>query len=333
MTPTFPTGGELLLVLTLTGLIGTGCALLLARTLGREGRCLVRAAAAVGTVDAAWRGPLPRTAELAAVAVQLQRTAHDLHEARRAQNAAEQSRQELATWMSHDLLTPLAGIRAMAEALEDEMVADPHDVQRYHRQMRVDAERLTSMVNDLFELSRLQSGRPVDRSEAVDVVRLAQDVVVGCQALEPARPLILRAAAPSLMVTMGAQDLARALRNLVVNALRYSPADAPIDVHVGERDGQVVVEVCDRCGGIPDADLDRLFDVGFRGSTARTPDARAGAGLGLAITSGLVQAHSGQVSVRAVPGGCCFTIALPRRNDDAPALPGPLGQDIHRVAL
>ncbi len=324
--------GLLLLVLTLTGLVGTGCALLLARTLGREGRRLAQAAAAVGTDDAVWQGPLPHTAELAAVAVQLQRTSHDLHEARRAQNAAEQSRQELATWMSHDLLTPLAGIRAMAEALEDEMVADPHDVQRYHRQMRVDSERLTSMVNDLFELSRLQSGGPVARAEAVDVVRLAQDVVGGCQALEPARPLLLRAVAPSLIVTMGAQDLARALRNLVVNALRYSPADSPIDVHVVERDGQVLVEVCDRCGGIPAADLDRLFDVGFRGQTARTPHARAGAGLGLAIASRLVQAHGGQVWVRTAPGGCCFTIALPQSTEDVSTRPGPLGQDIHRVA-
>lgn len=303
--------GLLAVVLTMAATVGIGSALLLARSLDRDGRRLVGAAAAVGSEGPVWDGRLPAITELAAVAEQLQRTASDLAQARRAQVSAEQARQELATWMSHDLRTPLAGIRAMAEALEDALVTDPSDIARYHRQVRVDAERLGAMVDDLFELSRLQAGHEREGSGVVDLAALVQDVAVGCRALDPARPVVVSVPSGAVVVRAWQQDVSRAVHNLVANALRYSPSGSAVQVRVEVRGRHAVVEVADSCGGLQPEDVARLFDVGFRGARARTPDARAGAGLGLAITRRLVEAHEGTVDVHPRPNGCCFAITLP----------------------
>jgi signal transduction histidine kinase len=112
--------------------------------------------------------------------------------------------------------------------------------------------------------------------------------------------------------------LNRALTNLVANAIRHTGAGGTVDVTVravleDEDTAAAVVRVRDECGGIPDSDVARLFDVGFRGEPARTPlsEPVSRAGLGLAITRGIVEAHRGSVDVHNVPGGCEFTVRLP----------------------
>jgi signal transduction histidine kinase len=107
--------------------------------------------------------------------------------------------------------------------------------------------------------------------------------------------------------------LRRAVLNLVANAVRHTPADGT--VHIGcDRDpaGRPYVAVWDACGGIPEADLPRVFDAGYRGEESRTPGAEVGAGLGLAIAQGIVHAHAGSVSVRNEGAGCVFTVLLPQ---------------------
>lgn len=315
--------GLLALVLVVSAVFATGWALVLARSLAREGARLVEAAAAVGGDGPVWSGPPPATAELAAVAEQLERTNDELAAARQAQRQAEQAREELVSWMSHDLRTPLAGIRAMAEALEDDVVADPADVHTYHTQMRRDADRLAAMVDDLFELSRLDAGRSGGRREAVDLRALAAEILVGCQATEPGRPLLLHTDGAVPAVVSGCQqDLSRVLRNLVTNAQRYSPTDQPVHVRITALNQVVEVAVEDVCGGIPPRDVPRVFDVGFRGGAARTPDERAGAGLGLAIAQRLVEAHGGTLAVQPRPGGCCFSATFPALRADVPAAAG-----------
>ncbi|WP_262402912.1 sensor histidine kinase [Actinomadura sp. CNU-125] len=113
----------------------------------------------------------------------------------------------------------------------------------------------------------------------------------------------------ALPVQVDAGELGRALRNLVVNAIRHTPGDGTVEI-VGDVDGgEVRVTVADGCGGIPEDDLPRVFDVAFRGEAARSPG--GGAGLGLAIARGIVEAHAGRIGVANAGPGCRFEIRLP----------------------
>jgi signal transduction histidine kinase len=201
-------------------------------------------------------------------------------------------------------------MRAMAEALEDGVVDDPS---RYYRQMRTEVDRLSNMVDDLFELSRIQAGSlelVVQRLSLPDVVG---DVIAATEPLARARGVRLIADADAVAPIAGDErTLRRALTNLVVNAIRHTPHDGAITLaaHVND-DGAASVTITDECGGIPEADLLRVFDVGWRGNHARTPEPDGGAGLGLAIVQGIAAAHSGTVTVTNVSGGCQFQLRLP----------------------
>jgi signal transduction histidine kinase len=105
--------------------------------------------------------------------------------------------------------------------------------------------------------------------------------------------------------------VARVLRNLLENAIRHTPSDGTVWVSTGVAQDQVFVSVADQCGGISPDELGRVFDPSFRGETARTPRSDGGAGLGLAIARGIVEAHHGEIGVQNEGGGCRFTVRLP----------------------
>jgi signal transduction histidine kinase len=248
--------------------------------------------------------------ELGEIEAELTRAAARLTEARRREQALESSRRELIAWVSHDLRTPLAGLRAMAEALEDGVATDP---QRYHRQIRREVDRLAGMVDDLFELSRIQAGALTLSLQAVDLSELVDDVVAGSLPMAEAGGVHLGAlalAAPA-RVRGDAAELARVLANLVVNAIRHTPSDGSVHIS-GTADGATcVLSVSDGCGGLAPEELERVFDAGWRGSAARTPAQDGGAGLGLAIARGIVEAHQGRILVRNTGTGCRFEVHLP----------------------
>jgi signal transduction histidine kinase len=118
-------------------------------------------------------------------------------------------------------------------------------------------------------------------------------------------------AEPGVAVRADPRELARMIGNLVTNAIRHTPSDGLVEVSARASESGVQFAVVDRCGGIPEADLDRVFDVAWRGSDARTPDAAAGSGLGLAIVRGIAEAHRGTVRVDNVGEGCRFLVDLP----------------------
>jgi signal transduction histidine kinase len=101
------------------------------------------------------------------------------------------------------------------------------------------------------------------------------------------------------------------MNNLVVNAIRHTPSDGAVEIHLGARDGRATIAVTDGCGGIPEEDLPRVFDVAWRGNNARTPEPDGGAGLGLAIVRGIVEAHAGEITVCNTEHGCRFEVSLP----------------------
>lgn len=233
---------------------------------------------------------------------------------RAAERAAEQSRRQLVAWVSHDLRTPLAGIRAMAEALEDEVVTAPADVAGYGSRITAEAQRLAGMVDDLFELSKIQSGALALTMGRVSVEGLVADALESTAPAARRRQVRLDAAAAGGWPTVegSTPELTRVLRNLLVNAVRHTPTDGVVSVEAATAGGEVVLAVQDACGGIPEQDLPQVFDVAFRGSAARSPSPDGtGAGLGLAIAKGLVEAHGGHLAVANAGPGCRFEIHLP----------------------
>lgn len=236
-------------------------------------------------------------------------------QARSRERQIEKGRRDLVAWVSHDLRTPLAGLRAMAEALEDRVVRDPATVTEYHRRIRLETDRMTRLVDDLFELSRINAGALRLSMTQVPLADLVSDALAGTAPLAAARRIRLVAAERGWPTVVASEpELARVVANLLLNAVRYTPDDGTVRIEAGREGDAAWLAVSDTCGGIPAADLPRLFDVAFRGEPARTP--RRGAdtgsgGLGLAIVHGLVEAHGGRVEVANVPGGCRFLVRLP----------------------
>ncbi len=228
----------------------------------------------------------------------------------------EARRREMVAWVSHDLRTPLAGIRAMAEALEDDVAPDPS---AYHRRIRDEADRLAAMVDDLLALSRLQSGQWDLHLEQLPLRDIVSDSIAGASLLADQRRVRLSGECDD-QVTAYADErlLARALTNLVVNAVRCTPADGSVHVSATRTGDVTALRVRDTCGGIAEADLPRVFDAGWRGAAARTPDAATGAGLGLAVVRGVVDALDGAIEVANVGDGCVFTLTVPIGRRAAP---------------
>ncbi|MCB5170364.1 HAMP domain-containing histidine kinase [Streptomyces bambusae] len=295
------------LVVAMAATVSLATALLLGRWVVARSRDLARAARDFGDGGSFAAPSAPATAELTDLARELAATSARLTASRERERSLEASRRELVAWISHDLRTPLAGLRAMAEALEDGVAADPA---RYHRQIRTEVERLNTMVGDLFELSRIHAGALELAPHRVSLHDLAADALLGADPLAKERGVRLRGAhVGHVPVDVDGKEMTRVLANLLVNAIRHTPADGTVAMAVDRRDGTAVLSVTDGCGGIPEEDLPRVFDTGWRGSPARTPP--AGAGLGLAIVRGIVEAHAGRAEVRNVPGGCRFEVTLP----------------------
>ncbi len=312
--------GVVLIVTSAAAVVSLAVAMVLSTALVRLSRSLredVRRVGAGDDVVAARRGP----AEFQELSTELSSAHQRLGEAREREQRLEESRRELVSWVSHDLRTPLAGIRVMAEALEDGIVTDPP---RYHRQIRGEVDRMVQMVDDLFELSRIHAGQLVVERQPVVVGDLVSEALAAADPVARARRVILGGEVPhGLQVAADPAGLSRVLSNLIVNAIRHTPADGTVHVSARPLDGGVELAVTDGCEGIPDCDRDRLFDVGYRGNSARTPDDplqdvhTSRAGLGLAIVKGIVEAHHGQVAVENVgtpsapAPGCRFRVLLP----------------------
>ncbi|PZF84422.1 sensor histidine kinase [Micromonospora endophytica] len=236
-------------------------------------------------------------------------------QARHRERQIEKGRRDLVAWVSHDLRTPLAGLRAMAEALEDSVVSDPATVAEYHRRIRLQTDRMTQLVDDLFELSQINAGAlrlSLARLPLADVI---SDVLATTAPLAAARRIRLVAADSGWpVVTASERELSRVIANLLINAIRYTPEDGTVRIDAGQEPTGVWLAVTDTCGGIPEADLPRLFDVAFRGGEpARTPHrgGDVGGGFGLAIVRGLVEAHGGHVQAHNIASGCRFVVQLP----------------------
>ncbi len=263
-----------------------------------------------GQLRSSVRGP----AEFQALSDELARTSRKLAESREREARLEESRRELISWVSHDLRTPLAGMRAMTEALEDGLAEDPA---RYHRQIRIEVDRMVRMVDDLFELSRIHAGVLMLRPEPVVLGDLVSEAIAAADPLARQHGVRLGGSVEEgIAVTADPAGISRVVSNLVVNAIRHTPADGVVEIHGRSVPGGVELSVIDGCGGLSHEDMTRVFDVAWQGEPARTPEpgepsSARGAGLGLAIVKGIVEAHSGRVAVENQAPGCRFLVHLP----------------------
>ena len=271
----------------------------------------------LGTASGGPESELPQ--ELAQLLADLAATRRTLAESRARERAAEASRQELVSFMSHDLRTPLAGLRALSEGLEDGVIAD---VPRALAHFRSTVARMTGLVDDLFALSRVQGAPETEDVPAGLADRGDQRRGSEAMATAATRQVTLDVEVPAddrLAVLGAPDDLARALANLVANAIRHTDPGMTVRL-LGRRaeDGRVQIAVVDACGGIPEESLPRVFDTGWRGTPSRSGD-DGGAGLGLAIAQGVVRSHDGRIAVRNVDGGCRFEVDLPAPSPAGPA--------------
>jgi signal transduction histidine kinase len=242
--------------------------------------------------------------------------AERLEQAFHRERALEASRRELISAVSHDLRTPLATTRAMVEALADGVVTDRDDVQRYLRLILQETQHLSRLIDDLFELSQIDSGALRLHCMPIDVAELVAETVAAYQAPAAEHAVRLEEAVVSARVEADPERLQRVLRNLLDNALHHTPPGGTIEVRAGSHDHtvEVSVSVSDSGPGVAADELERIFDRFYRSERSRRRDegVSSGAGLGLAIARGLIQAHRGRIwAERSTLGGVCIQIRLP----------------------
>lgn len=295
-------------VCVVSGVVSVGFALWLGERLVRSTHALRDAATGFGA-GGEFAAPPGGPREFAEIARELTRSGDQLRAASERERRLEESRRDLVAWVSHDLRTPLAGIRAMSEALEDGIADDPP---RYRAQIRIEVDRMVRMVDGLFELSRIHAGSLQLSLETIALGDLVSEAIAGAGPVAGAKGVRVRGSVDDgILVRADPNALARVISNLVMNAIRHTPADGAVEIRARAHEAAVELSVTDGCGGIPDADLQRVFDVAWRGSNARTSGMDIGAGLGLAIVKGIVEAHRGTVAVSNHAAGCRFVVRIP----------------------
>lgn len=269
---------------------------------------------AAGDLEA--RAAVPGADEVAALASDVNALALRLGEARAERIALDRERRDLTASISHDLRTPLSTIRAMVDALDDGVVSDTAGMKRYFVTIRRDIERLDRMIDDLFELAQMDAGALRLQRDHVALHEIVGDVVSAMRprAEQAGLTLDLVIAGETSEALLDGDRLERAVANLLRNAIEHTPPGGRVWVTVAESGGQVSLEVADTGEGIDPAVLPNIWTRFYRAERSRArPDAGSdGAGLGLAITRGIVEAHGGTVEVASEPDlGTTFTVRIP----------------------
>jgi signal transduction histidine kinase len=306
----------LAVVLTYASAAGLAAAYASARSSASALDRVTRTAETLGGGDLSIRvGSLDAGPELDRLAATIDQMAGRMQSIRDQEQRIEQTRRDLITAVSHDLRTPLANLRAMVEAIDDRVVTDPPTMRRYVSDMRRSVGQLSSLVNDLFEMAQVDASAieaEVDRARLDDVIASAMATVE----VEVAHKGVhLSADVRGTEEVRCSPHVIRVLQNLLVNAVRHTPADGTIRIE-GRRDHHALRLVVQDTGeGISEADLPHVFDPFFRADTARSGD---GAGLGLALAERIVHALGGAIEVASQPDrGARFDVMLPLPTEPA----------------
>lgn len=231
----------------------------------------------------------------------------------RARAAAEATRRQLVAAVSHDLRTPIASLQLLIEAIDDEIVDEPTR-RRYIATMGTHVRSLSAMIDDLFELSRIEAG---DIDWSLRQVELAVLVDETVQAMAPeagAKGVAIHSeiGTEPLAAQADPERIQRVLFNLIRNAIRHTPADGSVTIKAETGRDEVEIEVADTGEGIAEEEREHVFEAFFRGGedAARGSD---GAGLGLAVSRAIVETHGGRIWLAPAVSGTRIRFSLPRR--------------------
>ncbi|MCA2214181.1 sensor histidine kinase [Jidongwangia harbinensis] len=282
-------------------------------------RRIQHTAAAIAAGDLSHRVPelAPPRTEVGRLAASLNGMLGQLEAAFAARARSEDRMRAFLSDVSHEVRTPLFGIRGFAQLYRMGGLPERADVDRTMRHIERESTRLASLAEDLLLLARLDEVGVAHRSP-MDLRTLAADAYAEVQALDPARPVTLTGPdggpPESAPVIADEARLRQVMTNLVANAVAHTPAGTPVRIGVGTVGGDAVLELADRGPGLDDEQAARVFDRFYRVDASRSRDnGGTGAGLGLAIARSIVAAHGGRVELRTAPGaGATFRVLLPR---------------------
>jgi two-component system, OmpR family, sensor histidine kinase BaeS len=287
---------DLTLVLVAIGLgvgLGSVIAGAVARPLTADLEAISRTAERVGAGDLSARTGVSRSDELGRAAAALDETIATLE-------ASEIERRHLLSAIGHDLRTPMGSMQAAVEALQDGVAPDP---QAYLRGLALDLEHLRHLIDDLFLLARIESGRLDLSSVSVDMAELADEAVEAVTPAAALRRVALAVDSPGHVAVQGdPAALGRVLRNLLANAIRHSPESGKVRLLLEQNGSYAVTTVVDEGPGFPTEMGNSVFERFVRADDSRSRES-GGAGLGLAIAKGIVEAHGGTITIEPGPGG------------------------------
>jgi signal transduction histidine kinase len=251
--------------------------------------------------------------EFQSLAVSLDTMASRLERSLEAERLAEAQRRDLVIAVSHDLRTPLAGLRAMAEAIDDGVVADPATVRLYAGRMRDLVESLGTLIDDLFEFVQLDAGAIAAETERARVADVIDSAVAACDGQATEKGLSLRTELGDAAAASCSPRLTRVVQNLLQNAIRHTPADGTV-VILARRDGErLELAVEDSGDGVDPEAAEHIFEPFWRGDSARASD---GSGLGLALAKRIVESLEGTIEVSPAPDhGARFAVWVPKAAD------------------
>jgi two-component system, OmpR family, sensor histidine kinase SenX3 len=224
-------------------------------------------------------------------------------------------RRDFVANISHELKTPIGALSILAEAVQ-EAADDPAAIKKFASRMQIEAVRLSELVQEVINLSRVQDDDPLKSAEVLDVSVIARAAIDECRLSADKRKIeIVIADTPSCFVLGDQSQLHMAISNLIQNAINYSPESTRVGVAVTCTDDLVEFTVTDQGVGIPDKDLERIFERFYRVDPARSRET-GGTGLGLSIVKHVASNHGGDISVWSLEGqGSTFTLRLPRAKD------------------
>lgn len=310
--------GLFILLLGFAGVISLAFGYSVAAGLMSELGALRRAATRLAAGDFGARVGAAGSGEIARLAATFDAMADRVQATLARERELEANRRELMAAISHDLRTPLATTRAMVEAIHEGVLSDSGDLQHYTRAMRGEVQHLTRLIDDLFELSRMEDGALEPRPIPISLAELIAEVLAAYQVQARDRGIALRQVVEADLRPVAAdpEQLQRVLRNFIDNALRHTPSGGTVRIEA-RADGVVArVSVSDSGPGLAADDVERVFEPFYRsehsGSRASDGSRSVGVGLGLAIASTLVRAHRGRTwADRSDLGGAGFHFTIP----------------------
>ena len=290
-------------------ILGGAISFLLVHRSLRPLRRIETTAAEIAAGDLSQRVPeRPTSTEVGSLSASLNTMLAQIERAFSAQEESERRMRRFVSDASHELRTPLATVKGYGELYRLGALDTPAKVDDTMGRIEDSARRMSTLVNDLLVLARLDEGRPM-RHEPVDLGAMARDAAQDLHALDPTREVTVTGLAPGapapsgLVVTGDADRLRQVLTNLVGNVARHTPAGSPAELALGRApDGGALVEVRDHGPGITPEQAERVFERFYRADSSRNRES-GGSGLGMAIVAAIVGAHQGHVSVRETPGG------------------------------